>query len=92
MSGRRRYGLLHTASGGQSLTRVKVELEGAAYTDVLTAMNDFTHEILERIKEIESLLDKITSLTGANADTLDTLRDAMERLEKAKEALEVEDD
>ena len=74
------------------MTRVKVELEGDAYTDVLTAMNDFTHEILERIKEIESLLDKITSLTGANADTLATLRDAMERLEKAKEALEVEDD
>ena len=31
------------------MTRVKVELEGDAYTDVLTAMNDFTHESLERI-------------------------------------------
>tara|TARA_R100001129_G_scaffold82419_1_gene56116 strand:+ start:2013 stop:2237 length:225 start_codon:yes stop_codon:yes gene_type:complete len=74
------------------VTKIKVELEGEAYADVLTAMNDFTHEILERISEIESLLDKITSLTGANADTLDTLKDAMGRLEKAKEALEVEDD
>ena len=74
------------------MTRIKLELEGEAYADVLTAMNDFTHEILERIQEIESLLDKITSLTGANADTLDTLRDAMHRLEKAKEALEVEGD
>ncbi len=74
------------------MTKIKVELEGEAYADVLTAMNDFTHEILERISEIESLLDKITSLTGANADTLDTLKDAMGRLEKAKEALEVEDD
>ena len=74
------------------MTKIKVELEGEAYADVLTAMNDFTHEILERISESESLLDKITSLTGANADTLDTLKDAMGRLEKAKEALEVEDD
>tara|TARA_R100000388_G_scaffold20275_1_gene15340 strand:+ start:436 stop:660 length:225 start_codon:yes stop_codon:yes gene_type:complete len=74
------------------MTRIKVELEGDAYADVIASMNDFTHEILERISEIESLLDKITSLTGANADTLETLRDAMDRLEKAKEALEVEDD
>jgi methyl-accepting chemotaxis protein len=69
------------------MTRIKVELEGEAYADVLSAMNNFTQEILDRIEEIESLLDKIASMTGANAETLDTLRDAIVRLEKAKEAL-----
>jgi len=70
------------------VTKIKVELEGEAYADVLTAMNNFTEEILERIKEIESILDRIASMTGANADTLDILRDAVARLEMAKQALE----
>jgi|TARA_R110002020_G_C15820717_1_gene733116 hypothetical protein len=70
------------------VTKIKVELEGEAYADVLTAMNNFTEEILERIEEIESILDRIASMTGANADTLDILRDAVARLEMAKQALE----
>tara|TARA_R110000796_G_C14524580_1_gene431233 strand:- start:310 stop:528 length:219 start_codon:yes stop_codon:yes gene_type:complete len=70
------------------MTRIKVELEGEAYADVLTAMNNFTEEILDRIEEIESILDRIASMTGANADTLDILRDAVARLEMAKQALE----
>jgi hypothetical protein len=70
------------------MTKIKVELEGEAYADVLTAMNNFTEEILERIEEIESILDRIASMTGANADTLDILRDAVARLEMAKQALE----
>jgi len=70
------------------VTKIKVELEGEAYADVLTAMNNFTEEILERIEEIESILDRIAAMTGANADTLDILRDAVARLEMAKQALE----
>jgi hypothetical protein len=70
------------------MTKIKVELEGEAYADVLTAMNNFTEEILERIEEIESILDRIAAMTGANADTLDILRDAVARLEMAKQALE----
>ena len=70
------------------MTKIKVELEGEAYADVLTAMNNFTEEILDRIEEIESILDRIASMTGANADTLDILRDAVARLEMAKQALE----
>lgn len=70
------------------MTKIKLELEGEAYADVLTAMNNFTEEILERIEEIESILDRIASMTGANADTLDILRDAIARLEMAKQALE----
>jgi hypothetical protein len=70
------------------MTKIKLELEGEAYADVLTAMNNFTEEILERIEEIESILDRIASMTGANADTLDILRDAVARLEMAKQALE----
>jgi methyl-accepting chemotaxis protein len=69
------------------VTRIKVELEGEAYADVLSAMNNFTQEILDRIEEIESLMDRLASMTGANAETLDTLHDAIVRLEKAKEAL-----
>jgi hypothetical protein len=72
------------------VTKIKVELEGEAYADVLTAMNNFTEEILDRIEEIESILDRIASTTGANAETLGTLKDAMTRLEKAKEALEID--
>jgi len=70
------------------MTKIKLELEGEAYADVLTAMNNFTEEILERIEEIESILDRIASMTGANADTLGILRDAVARLEMAKQALE----
>ena len=55
-------------------------------------MNNFTQDILDRIEEIESILDQIASMTGANAETLSTLKDAMARLEKAKEALEVGDE
>lgn len=72
------------------MTKIKVELEGEAYADVLTAMNNFAEEILDRIEEIESILDRIASMTGANANTLDVLRDAVERLEKAKKALDVD--
>ena len=43
------------------MTKIKLELEGEAYADVLTAMNNFTEEILERIEEIESILDRIAS-------------------------------
>ena len=66
------------------MTKIKVELEGEAYADVLTAMNNFTEEILDRIEEIESILDRIASTTGANAETLGTLKDAMTRLERQK--------
>ncbi len=72
------------------MTRIKVELEGEAYADVLSAMNNFTQEILDRIEEIESLMDRLASMTGANAETLDTLRNAVERLEKAKRALDLD--
>jgi archaellum component FlaC len=72
------------------VTRIKVELEGEAYADVLSAMNNFTQEILDRIEEIESLMDRLASMTGANAETLDTLRNAVERLEKAKRALDLD--
>ena len=71
------------------MTKIKVELEGEAYADVLTAMNNFTEEILDRIEEIESILDRIASTTGANAETLSTLKSAIVRLEKAKEAFNV---
>jgi len=69
------------------MTKIKVELEGEAYADALTAMNNFTQDILDRIEEIESILDQIASMTGANAETLGTLKDAIARLEKAKEVL-----
>jgi len=73
------------------MTKIKVELEGEAYADVLTSMNNFTQDILDRIEEIEASLDRIASIAGANADTLDVLRDAMRRLNKAKESLDADE-
>ena len=73
------------------MTKIKVELEGEAYADVLTSMNNFTQGILDRIEEIEASLDRIASIAGANADTLDALRDAMRRLNKAKESLDADE-
>jgi ABC-type transporter Mla subunit MlaD len=73
------------------MTKIKVELEGEAYADVLTSMNNFTQDILDRIEEIEASLDRIASIAGANADTLDALRDAMRRLNKAKESLDADE-
>jgi len=73
------------------MTKIKVELEGEAYADVLTSMNNFTQDILDRIEEIEASLDRIASIAGANADTLEVLRDAMRRLNKAKESLDADE-
>jgi len=73
------------------MTKIKVELEGEAYADVLTSMSNFTQDILDRIEEIEASLDRIASIAGANADTLDVLRDAMRRLNKAKESLDADE-
>jgi ABC-type transporter Mla subunit MlaD len=73
------------------MTKIKVELEGEAYADVLTSMNNFTQDILDRIEEIEASLDRIASIAGANADTLDVLMDAMRRLNKAKESLDADE-
>ena len=50
------------------MTKIKVELEGEAYADALTAMNNFTQDILDRFEEIESILDQIASMTGAPPD------------------------
>ena len=66
------------------MTKLKIELEGDAYTDGLATADKFIETITDR-------LDKIQELAEANLDAVDAIADAIKHLEKAKEILDADE-
>lgn len=59
MQDSRRGGVLHPAARGGKGMSLKLELDGAAYDQLVKVIGDFVDESIRRLEDIEAKLERI---------------------------------